>query len=898
MKISFALLIYPQLSDWRSLPSTEPLASVYVKFFRQEIAFGNIDKAINEQVIHLATGPAVQTEEQLSMRALLSGDAFYYAKPLPAAEVRCIFPTAVGVPIELSFYTAAVATVNVQATIIPAHEDQAASHPAVIGSPIGRHTIGPASTGFGQTAGQVYTKVHTIPVKSLGTLTHSRAFLYFYYFLHFRIIIFPSKIVSYMIGSLVRLIFYFDTTFQQPFLLVVMTSNLFPVLSFFQSRSSKITYNDIPSNFMPKNECVLNPNSSESRHVLRLNLTRNPNRLRACAILVSLLANLSYLASLLWLANLSWDINIELLFYLKCTRSSTLTINPHIKRPTESFLAGLSARSASEIERTCQSAAFIRNCPLYAWIGKHSVLVDVEAIVSIFLCGQLLVQSLSEYKLGPKATVKIIKVTTMTEEKKAPEGKTVLLKLNKILVLGLKYGSRSSPSSSSSRSSSCHSIRFPPNPYPHLLVPRVRSLMSKTIHSSSSESSSSKSTLSSSSSMSFIDMKFSKNHVHRHPNSKVRTSSRIYKWVKLLYHNWGCAKYLGNAVAPAVTILIRAERADNDGQGYQIATYLDKATFRLQIILSNLAPNDKWRICADSVLPSNHKVMAKFAWGVECKEFETEITAETGLVGLDPAFRVKLTGDKLPHGLKRYIKKYSYSLHYKDTFLGFTLLYVKQIKLTVAVASERTLNVILKTLIHTFLFSLRSTTCFPKPAQVRRGKYNCYKNKMANSECSMVRGTLTTFNNRRYKNEMPLSCYQVLAQDCTTELKFMVLLKKDNLHKQNHIIVKISDIDIDMYPKDNDVWVKVNGLEVPINNLPYQHATGSIQIRQKSQGLSLFAPSHGLQEVYVDKNTWMVIISLNSCVLPLDIFTDTHTYTQIYIAKSVQSCHQGKGWLL
>ena len=73
---------------------------------------------------------------------------------------------------------------------------------------------------------------------------------------------------------------------------------------------------------------------------------------------------------------------------------------------------------------------------------------------------------------------------------------------------------------------------------------------------------------------------------------------------------------------------------------------------------------------------------------------------------------------------------------------------------------------------------------------------------------------------------------------------------------------------------------------------------GSIQIRQKSQGLSLFAPSHGLQEVYVDKNTWMVIISLNSCVLPLDIFTDTHTYTQIYIAKSVQSCHQGKGWLL
>lgn len=40
---------------------------------------------------------------------------------------------------------------------------------------------------------------------------------------------------------------------------------------------------------------------------------------------------------------------------------------------------------------------------------------------------------------------------------------------------------------------------------------------------------------------------------------------------------------------------------------------------------------------------------------------------------------------------------------------------------------------------------------------------------------------------------MPLSCYQVLAQDCTNELKFMVLLKKDHID-QNHINVKIADM--------------------------------------------------------------------------------------------------------
>lgn len=69
--------------------------------------------------LQLATGPADQAEEQLSMRALLSGAAFHYAKPMPAAEVCCIFPTDVGVPMELSFYTAAVAIATVNGMCSP-----------------------------------------------------------------------------------------------------------------------------------------------------------------------------------------------------------------------------------------------------------------------------------------------------------------------------------------------------------------------------------------------------------------------------------------------------------------------------------------------------------------------------------------------------------------------------------------------------------------------------------------------------------------------------------------------------------------------------------------------------------------------------------------------------------
>lgn len=71
-------------------------------------------------------------------------------------------------------------------------------------------------------------------------------------------------------------------------------------------------------------------------------------------------------------------------------------------------------------------------------------------------------------------------------------------------------------------------------------------------------------------------------------------------------------KFLGNAVAPLFTIIVRAVRANNKLEGYQLAVYLDRPKTRVQIILAALAADNKWKLCADGVLLSKHKVTVRY----------------------------------------------------------------------------------------------------------------------------------------------------------------------------------------------------------------------------------------------------------------------------------------------
>uniref|UniRef100_A0AAY4DZ75 Phosvitin n=1 Tax=Denticeps clupeoides TaxID=299321 RepID=A0AAY4DZ75_9TELE len=297
-----------------------------------------------------------------------------------------------------------------------------------------------------------------------------------------------------------------------------------------------------------------------------------------------------------------------------------------------------------------------------------------------------------------------------------------------------------------------------------------------------------------------------------------RSSARSFEAI------YSKAKYLGENLDPVAVVILRAVKADKKIHGYQAAAYVDHAADRAQIIINALAEDNNWKMCADAVLLSKHKIMAKLAWGVECQEYAAIIKAESGALGPHPAARLKVQWVKIPGIFAHYGKRVADYIPGAAFMAGMRVHRAdnddKAIQVLMAVQAQRVLNIIVKTP------KVKVSTMAHVNEFWHSDSIRLLYSAATAAQCSMVGRTLTTFNNRRYNNELPFACYQVLAQDCTPELKFMVLMKKDAATEENHINVKIANIDVDIFPAGSAMMVRVNGMDIPFANLPYKHPAG------------------------------------------------------------------------
>uniref|UniRef100_A0A8C6WFG5 Vitellinogen beta-sheet shell domain-containing protein n=1 Tax=Neogobius melanostomus TaxID=47308 RepID=A0A8C6WFG5_9GOBI len=145
---------------------------------------------------------------------------------------------------------------------------------------------------------------------------------------------------------------------------------------------------------------------------------------------------------------------------------------------------------------------------------------------------------------------------------------------------------------------------------------------------------------------------------------------------------------------PTVFVLIlRAVKADNKPLGYEIAGYMDRDHNRVQVIIAAQAPEDNWRLVADAIKLSKHKVAAKIAWGDKALKYDTTITAETGLVKDKMAARVRVAWKRLPSSIVKNVTIQNPNAKFIKRFNFFRRIY-KQ--LLVPFLPSKRLNLILK----------------------------------------------------------------------------------------------------------------------------------------------------------------------------------------------------------
>uniref|UniRef100_A0A8C1QXD4 Si:dkey-4c23.3 n=1 Tax=Cyprinus carpio TaxID=7962 RepID=A0A8C1QXD4_CYPCA len=708
------------LKTFKALPNKQPLGSIYVKVLGQEIAFANVDKAVLEQAII----PELAGE---ALKAMQNGTAFQYAKPLLVAEVRHIFPSVAGVPMEFSLYAAAVAAGNlkVQAIITPPlTETISVSHlmktdvklTAEVSPSITLQTFAVMglNTGFIQAASMAKGKIHTfLPLKVEAKFDITKA--------NFKIKAFPIVLPVHALTARSEY-FDFETLAAAGNIKALNAERITPIVPETvvlkhsqEAYTSMITPGDLSS------ETIKTVMSPAEEPELR---TSVPVHKTLCSVV------------------------------------------PHI-----------GVNVCMEI-MSCD-ATFIKNTTIYNMIGQHGVHINIVRADGPAVEGLEL-----EVQLGPKAAKKLLKEISFADTK-TPKVKAVLQKLRKVLE-GEKMNKNSSFFS--------HNKLF--------------YSQSTSSHSFSSSSS----------------VRSSKSHLSKDLSSGQ--SSQSFKPIQ--------SRFLGDSVPPVVAIIARVVRVDRKLLGYQLTAYLDMPTSRVQIIVVSIAVKNNWKMCADGVLLSKHNAGARIAWGAECQQYAITINAVTGHQGPSPMAYLKVKCEKVPTIITNYAKSVAEYISNAAQMTGLAISNEKnierQIELIILVPTERTLDIIIKT--PTVSYNLMiGLLCLFLTAFSKICEFADDLVSVELAKCSKVRNTLTTFNHKKYNYEIPLSCNQVLVQDCTSEHKFIVLIKKDDVFEHEDLNIKVAFFDV-----------------------------GTIRIEQKGQGIALYAPGHGLQEVYYTSDQWMVYV--------------------------------------
>ncbi|KFP60041.1 Vitellogenin-2, partial [Cariama cristata] len=340
-------------------------------------------------------------------------------------------------------------------------------------------------------------------------------------------------------------------------------------------------------------------------------------------------------------------------------------------------------------------------------------------------------------------------------------------------------------------------------------------------------------------------------------------------------------KFLGDVKTPVLAVFLHGIRNDKKIGGLQLVVYadIDSIRPRIQIFVSNLTDSSKWKLCADASVLNAHKAAAYLKWGQNCQDYQISTELVTGRFAAHPAAQVKLEWPKVPSSV-RSIAEWFYKFVPGAAFmLGFSEQTEKnpskQARVIVALTSPRTCDVVIK-LPDTILYekAMRLPLSLPVGPRIPASElqppiWNVFAEAPSavlenlKACCSVSHNKITTFNEVQFNYTMPANCYHILAQDCSSDLKFLVMMRNaEEAVNLKAINIKLGSHEIDMHPANGQVKLLVNGVESPTTNVSYSSAGASLWIYSEKQGLVLLAPAYGIDRLYFDGYTFRIQVAL------------------------------------
>ncbi|XP_078264274.1 vitellogenin-like isoform X3 [Rhinoraja longicauda] len=344
--------------------------------------------------------------------------------------------------------------------------------------------------------------------------------------------------------------------------------------------------------------------------------------------------------------------------------------------------------------------------------------------------------------------------------------------------------------------------------------------------------------------------------------------------------------FVGDSTSPIFSLFTRAINTDNKEKGYQAKTYVDSSMERrsLHLLVDELPGGGNWKACLNAEMPNPHRAVGAMKWGKNCLDYKITAKATTGHFKRHPAVQLKAKWDRIPQSIKDAAEMISDNLAGLAFMLGFSERHFKspshQLSVMAAATSQRTLDILVKTPKHIFSRqALRIPAPLPfditSPSVQRRGlqvlaDLPAMVSTAFTAECTVVQDTFSPFSENSFRYQMPENCGHVLVQDCTSDQKFLALIKRNGESLTVQLILPFSEIVMESTSMGSP-QLTVNGSKVSMASLPI---TGlrSVSIEWNADGLKITAPELGLQTLFFDgkmikvtQMPWMVGTTCGLC---------------------------------